>query len=94
MDRNIYRVNVECVNKTDANEKTSLEEKGHESFVAHAHLRNSDSDKYGSLKKNFQTQYALNNDQYPKTATAVSDVLSSHQWDPTYKESQKRKKEQ
>ena len=62
--------------------------------MAYLLLKNSDSNKYGLLKKNFRTQYALNNDQYPKKVSNMTDVLNSHQWDATYNENKKKKKDQ
>ena len=68
-----------------------MKNEGCESFMACAFLRNSNSDECGSLKKNFQTQCALTNDQHPKQISAVSDRLGSHQWDPAHEK--RRKKE-
>ena len=45
----------ECASKTDNDTKEELKKASCESFVANAFLRNSDSLKCGSLKKNFQT---------------------------------------
>ena len=42
--------------------------------------------------KNFQMQYSLVNNQYPKTMVKAVDILTNHQWDATYKESQKAKR--
>ena len=56
----------ECTQETDTNKQEQLEDDSFETFMAHAFLQNSDSDKCGSLKKNFQTQFALNDDQCPK----------------------------
>ena len=82
----------EHIDAADSTEEQKLKDAGCESFMACVCLRNSNSNKHGSLKKNFQTQCALNNDQYPKTVSSVIDVLSSHQWDPAHKENQKQRK--
>ena len=84
----------EFVNETDDNMKDALKKESGETFMACAFLRNCDSHKCGSLKKNFQTQCALNNNQCPKKISAVSDVLGSHQWDPAHEERKKKKKQQ
>ena len=62
--------------------------------MSQAFLQNSDSDKCGSLKKNFQTQHVLNGDQYPKKVTGVSDAFQSHTWDQTHTEAQKKRHKQ
>ena len=50
----------------------------------YVYLKNSDGNKYGLLKKNLQSQYALQNNQYPKTISTMTDVLTNHQWDDKY----------
>ena len=57
-------------------------------------MKNSDQRKYGSLMRGFQSQYALGNNQYPTKIADGADVLTSHQWDDTYKEDVKKKKAQ
>lgn len=44
-------------------------------------IRNSDQNKYGSLVKGLISQYSMGNDQYPKTITAATNVLSNHRHD-------------
>ena len=59
--------------------------------MVHSFLQNSRNDKCGSLKKNFQTQCALNDDQHPKKVMGVSDTFQSHAWDQAHTEAQKKK---
>ena len=61
-------------------------------WMAFLLLRNANSRKYGSLKRGFQTQHSLGNNQYPKTVTKMFEVLQSHQWDATYGAHVKKKK--
>ena len=61
-------------------------------WMAFLLLRNADSWKYRSLKRGFQTQHSLGNNQYPKTVTKMFEVLQSHQWDATYGAHVKKKK--
>ena len=82
----------ECINASDTNEQTALKEESNERFVACAFLRNGDNNESGSLKKSFQTQHALNDNQCPKKTSSVSDALSSHQWDPACDEKKKKRK--
>ena len=84
----------EHTNASDTNKQNALKEESNEQSVACAFLRNCDDDKHGSLKKSFQTQCALNNNQCPKKTSSVSDALSSHQWDPAHDEKKKKRKQQ
>ena len=56
-------------------------------------MKNSDGNKYETLKKSLQSQYALQNNQYPKTVSKTTDVLTNHQWHDKYKLAEKQKKE-
>ena len=51
------------------------------SWSIYVYLKNSDGNKYGSLKRNIQSQYALVNNQYPKSIMKMMDALTNHQWD-------------
>jgi hypothetical protein len=62
--------------------------------MAYLLLRGSDQAKYGTLTKNFISQYSLGNDQYSRTITMATDVLSNHRLDPKFFENQKRQREQ
>ena len=84
----------ECINEALDDVKDKLKERSHKSFMTCAFLRNCDSLKCGSSKKNFQTQCVLNDNQHPKNISTVSNVLSGHQWDQTCNKPQKKKKEQ
>ena len=61
--------------------------------MSYVYLRNSDSNKYGTLKRSLQSQYALQNNQYPKTVSKVTDVLTNHQWDDSYQTQEKKIKD-
>ena len=58
------------------------------------YLSNSDQRKYGTLMKQFKTQYALGNNQYCTSISDAKDVLTNQTWDDTYKESMKCKSQQ
>ena len=68
----------------DPDEQASLKKEAFPKWTAYIYLNNSDNNKYGSLKKNLQSQYALQNNQYPKTVSKMTDVLTNHQWDEKY----------
>ena len=61
-----YKDNEELGNSKECKQmiKTSIR-----AWMAFLLLRNADNRKYGSLKRGFQTQHSLGNDQYPKTVT-------------------------
>lgn len=44
-------------------------------------IQNSDQSKYGMLVKGLISQFSMGNNQYPKTITAATDVLSNHHFD-------------
>ena len=77
-----------------SDDKNEIKKKSFDKWITYLYLRNSDQRKYGTLMKNFRTQYSLGNNQYPDTLTKAADVLTNHPWDVTYKVSMKRKKSQ
>ena len=57
------------------------------------YLNSSSNKKYGQLKNNLQEQYALGNNQYPKTINTSMDILINHKWDLEHKEHLNKKKQ-
>ncbi|KAG7345439.1 hypothetical protein IV203_032970 [Nitzschia inconspicua] len=55
-------------------------------LMAYIYLANADRSKYGGLFKGLNTQYSLGNNQFPKTISEASDVLSSYKPDNSYKD--------
>ena len=80
-------------NERDASEQTSLVDNSFDTWCACVHLKNSDDNKCGSVKKNMQSQCALDNDQCPKTLSEVTDVSMDHMWDEAHKAADMKKKE-
>jgi hypothetical protein len=78
----------------DSGKQGELKSEAFCSWTTYVYLKNCDNNKYGSLKKNLQLQYALRNNQYPKTISTTTDVLTNHQWDDKYRVTDKKKKEQ
>ena len=72
-------------------ERDIIKKESFNKWITYLFLSNCDQKKYGSLRKNFQMQYSLGNNQYPKMMVKAVDVLTNNQWDTTYKESQKAK---
>ena len=44
-------------------------------------IRNSDQSKYGSLLNELVSQFSMDNNQYPKTVTAATYIMSNHRHD-------------
>ena len=63
-------------------------EKAFSQLLAFTYLENSDKGKYGTLMTGLQTQQSLNNNQYPKTVTNATNVLSNHWFDNAGKNKQ------
>ena len=60
-------------------------------WMAYLLIRSSDQSKYGSLMTGLVSQFSMENNQYPKTIRAATDILSNHKHDR--RESQKIKKD-
>ena len=62
-----------------------------EQAMAYRFIDGADKDKYGSFLQQLRSQCGLRKDQYPRKLADALDALSTHQWDPAYKEKQKAK---
>ena len=79
---------------TDATKQDAIKKKSFNQWMAYVYMKNSDQRKYGTLMKNFRSQYSLGNNQYPDTITKAADALTNHQWDEAYAIDQKKRREQ
>jgi hypothetical protein len=69
-------------NYKDSDAKRALCEKSaYERYMAYVYLKNADQGKYGSLLTGLSTQKSLGNDQYPKSISDATSVLSNHPFD-------------
>jgi hypothetical protein len=73
-----------------ATEKIVMKQEAYPRWMVYLLIHGTDQTKYGSLQKGFVSQFSLGNDQYPKTITAATDVLSNHKIDPWNYENQKK----
>ena len=80
--------------ESDVDEKSELHKSSFEKWCTRAHLKNSDHNEHGTLKKNLQSQCTLDNDQCPSTVSEVTDVSTNHTWDEAHATASKKKKEQ
>jgi hypothetical protein len=62
-------------------------------LMALLYLENADQAKYGSILRGLGNQFSLNQDQYPKTISHATNVLSNHKFDPKFYEAQKKSQE-
>ena len=49
--------------------------------MAYLLIQNSDQAKYGTIMKRLVLQFSMQNNQYPKSITAATDILSNHRFD-------------
>jgi hypothetical protein len=61
--------------------------------MALLYMENADQAKYGSILKGLGDQFSLNQDQYPKTISHATNVLSNHKFDPKFYEAKKKSQE-
>eukprot|EP00980_Cylindrotheca_fusiformis_P020217 scaffold7304_cov66-Cylindrotheca_fusiformis.AAC.1 len=69
----------QAINAKDSDTATrqkKLRDEAFDAFTTAVFLRGADRKRYGALIDGFSTQYALGNDQYPKTIVAAVDVMS------------------
>ncbi|KAL7573431.1 hypothetical protein ACA910_013750 [Epithemia clementina (nom. ined.)] len=78
----------EYQNESDTKKKDELKDQSFERFMAFMIMRNSDQAKYRSLTNGLVSQYSMENDQYPKTITAATDILANHRHDNFKKRSE------
>jgi hypothetical protein len=72
-------------------EQKNFQDKTFNQFLAFLYLENSDKTKYGSLLVGLNTQQSLGNDQYPRTITEATNVLSNHKHDIVHTQANPKK---
>ena len=77
--------------ESDVDKKSEIQQSSFKKWCSYVYLKNSDQNKYGTLKTNLQSQ---SNDQYPATVSKVTDVLTNHSWDDVWTVANKKRKEQ
>ena len=70
-----------AIDDMDLPRATELKANAFGRWMAFLLLKNSDQSKYGSLLNGLTSQYSMDNNQYPKTITAASDILAYHKHD-------------
>jgi hypothetical protein len=74
-------------------EKEEMAREAYKAFTTFVYIENTDRSKYGSLVNGLSSQFALNNDQYPKDMEKATNVLSNHRFDQTYHDNRKKKRD-
>jgi hypothetical protein len=77
--------------ETDVPKRKDMKDQAFGKWMAYLLILSSDQSKYGSLMTGLVSQFSLENNQYPKTIRAATDILSNHKHDR--RESQKIKKD-
>lgn len=77
----------------DADIQEECYKRAYDKVIALLYMMNSDQTKYGSLLSGLSTQFALKQDQYPKSITHATSILSDHKFDESYYAMRKKRKE-
>ena len=72
---------LEGWDETDPSQNNEYRKNSWDRYIALVYLNNADNTKYGTVIKNLAAQFSLGNNQYPKSITAASYVLSNHPHD-------------
>ena len=70
---------------SDTNEKKILKDDAYDRRIRYIYLRNCDKKKYRSVNTSLIIQFSMGNDQYPRSVTAMTDVLSNHKYNNWFK---------
>ena len=81
------------VTKEGHQEIHELKKSTMDAFRGYLYLENADRARYGSILSGLDSQFSLENDQYPKTLVAAQNVMQNHTYDPEYKNRKKRKED-
>jgi hypothetical protein len=67
--------------ETDVDTKKEMKDGAFGKWMAYLLIRSSDQGKYRSLMNGLVSQFSIENNQYPKTIRAATDILSNHKHD-------------
>ena len=85
-----YIKTTDAYSNANSKDRKEMLDESFECLSTYILLRGADSAKYGTLMKNFVSQYSLGNNQYPTKRSAGIDALSKHTFDEKYNERKKR----
>ena len=79
--------------ENDPDQIVKCQDEVYNRFLSYLFLEQADQSKYGSLVTGLSTQHSLQNDQYPKTMSQATSVLSSHAFDQAYFQKKRKNRE-
>jgi hypothetical protein len=71
----------EYQDETDQLLQQNMKDGAFNKWMAYLLIRNSGQAKYGTMMNGLVSQFSMQNNQYPKTITAATDILSNHRSD-------------
>ena len=71
----------EYQDETDQLLQQNMKDGAFNKWMAYLLIRNSDQAKYGTVMNGLVSQFSMQNNQYPKTITTETDILSNHRFD-------------
>jgi hypothetical protein len=71
----------EYQDETDQLLQQNMKDGAFNKWMAYLLIRNSDQAKYGTVMNGLVLQLSMKNNQYPKTITAATGILSNHRFD-------------
>lgn len=77
------KLSPEYVKESENEAKDKMLKNSFDIWTSYLLIKNSNQDKYGSLRKDLKQQYARKNDQYPTETADTKDILVNHPWDKT-----------
>jgi anti-sigma28 factor (negative regulator of flagellin synthesis) len=72
---------LEYPEETSTTLKRAMKDGVFDRWMAYLLIRNSDQANNGSLSNVLVSQFSMQNNQYPKTCTTATDILSHHRFD-------------
>ena len=73
---------IQGYDEKDPDKVKECREEAYQQWLAYVYISNADHAKYGTLLSGLSGQFALGQDQYPKTLVDATNVLSNHHFDP------------
>ena len=84
--------NISGYDPKDPDKVRECEEEAYQQWLSYVYVSNTDKAKYGTLISGLSSQFALGQDQYPKTIVSATNVLSNHRFDSAYTDREKKRK--
>ena len=72
------------IEENDVDKQADMLSNSFEHFSTYVMMCGCDHSKYGTLMKGFVSQYSKKNNQYPKSMTDATDVMSLHPFNQAY----------